>query len=208
MRYRWLPTLAIRPVLGAAGLAARAWIAGAPVDTAASGTSASPTRVPIPVVRFTDITEAAGITFRHTNGAFGKKLLPETMGSGVAFLDYDGDGRQDLLFVNSCYWPGHEAKGQPTPTLALYRNKGDGAFEDVTGATGLALTFYGMGVTVGDYDNDGWPDLFITGVGGNRLFRNVAADGGGRRFVEVTQSAGVGGPGGWPTATASDFLKW
>ncbi|HMC88615.1 MAG TPA: hypothetical protein VKI17_03665, partial [Gemmataceae bacterium] len=90
MHYRWLPTLVILPVLAAAGLAARAWIAGAPVDNAASGTSASPTRVPIPVVRFTDITEAAGITFRHTNGAFGKKLLPETMGSGVAFLDYDG----------------------------------------------------------------------------------------------------------------------
>lgn len=150
-----------------------------------------------PAVRFTDITSQAGIRFQHVNGAFGRKLLPETMGSGVACLDFDGDGRQDLLFINSCYWPGYEDKKNRTPTMALYRNNGDGAFEDVTEATGLAVSFYGMGVTVGDYDNDGWPDLFITGVGGNRLFHNV----GGRRFEDVTPSAGVGGPGGWPAPT-------
>ncbi|HEV3445239.1 MAG TPA: VCBS repeat-containing protein, partial [Gemmataceae bacterium] len=96
--------------------------------------------MPIPTVRFTDMTQAAGIRFRHTNGAFGKKLLPETMGPGVAFLDYDQDGRQDILFVNSCFWPGHEVRRQPAPTLALYRNKGDGTFEDVTAAAGLAVT--------------------------------------------------------------------
>jgi hypothetical protein len=162
--------------------------------------------VPIPTVRFTDMTQAAGIRFRHTNGAFGKKLLPETMGPGVAFLDYDQDGRQDILFVNSCFWPGHEDRQHPAPTLALYRNKGDGTFEDVTASAGLAVTLYGMGVTVGDYDNDGWPDLFITAVGGNRLFHNESNFHGGRRFVDVTAAAGVGGPGGWPALTARDFL--
>src|SRR5437868_6375320 len=85
--------------------------------------------VPVPKVRFTDITKAAGISFRHVNGSFGRKLLPETMGAGVAFLDFDNDGKQDLLFVNSCYWPGYEEKDKPAPTLALYRNKGNGEFE-------------------------------------------------------------------------------
>ncbi len=164
-----------------------------------------PKDVELPKVQFTDVTAKAGIHFHHTNGAFGKKLLPETMGSGVAFLDYDKDGHPDILFVNSCYWPGHEGKDRPT--LALYRNKGDGTFEDVTEQAGLAITMYGMGVTVGDYDNDGWPDIFITGVGGDRLFHNVSDGHGGRRFVDVTQAAGVGGPGHWPTAAEGDFLQ-
>jgi hypothetical protein len=159
-----------------------------------------------PDVRFTDITDKAGIRFHHVNGAFGKKLLPETMGAGVAFLDYDNDGWQDILFVNSCYWPGYEDKSKPAPTMALYRNKRDGTFEDVTKEAGLAITMYGMGVTVGDYDNDGYPDLFITGIGGNRLFRNVADGKGGRRFMDVTALAGVGGPGGWPAPGRGDFL--
>ncbi|HMC89613.1 MAG TPA: VCBS repeat-containing protein [Gemmataceae bacterium] len=206
MRHHWLPILVLFPVLAAAGLAVRAWLAGPSVDHSGSGASDRPP-VPIPTVRFTDITQAAGIRFRHTNGAFGKKLLPETMGPGVAFFDYDGDGRQDILFVNSCFWPGYENRRQPPPTLALYRNKGDGTFEDVTASAGLAVTLYGMGVTVGDYDNDGWPDLFITAVGGNRLFHNECNSHGGRRFVDVTAIAGVGGPGGWPALTGSDFLK-
>ncbi len=130
MRYHWLLILMVFPVLGAAGFAARVWFAGAPPsapgapgvwrgspdpagpgvrrgspDPAALGLSTSPTAAPMPAVRFTDITQAAGIRFQHSNGAFGKKLLPETMGSGVAFLDYDGDGRQDILFVNSCSCP-------------------------------------------------------------------------------------------------------
>lgn len=165
-------------------------------------------RVEVPRVTFTDITDAAGIRFRHQSGAFGQKLLPETMGSGVAFLDYDNDGRQDLLFVNSCPWPGHAPSGQPLPTLALYHNEGGGKFSDVTAAAGLAVPMYGMGVTCGDYDNDGFIDVFITGVGGNRLFHNVADGQGGRTFVDVTAAAGVGGPGGWPvSAAAGDFLK-
>ena len=162
-------------------------------------------KVPVPAVRFTDVTDKAGIRFVHTNGSFGKKLLPETMGSGVAFLDFNKDGKQDLLFINSCYWPGHEEAGKK-PTLALYRNDSkDGkiTFTDVTAEMGLDVTMFGMGVTVGDYNNDGWADVFVTGVGGNRLFRNV----GGKRFEEVTAKAGVGGPGGWPTGSG-DFLRW
>jgi hypothetical protein len=162
-------------------------------------------KIPVPNVRFTDVTDRAGIKFVHTNGSFGKKLLPETMGPGVAFLDFNNDGKQDILFVNSCSWPGHEEKGQ-RPTLALYRNDskdGQITFTDVTAEVGLDVTMFGMGVTVGDYDNDGWPDVFVTGVGGNRLFRNL----GGKKFEDVTAKAGVGGPGGWPKG-AGDFLKW
>ena len=158
--------------------------------------------VPVPRVPFTDITEAAGIKFKHVNGAFGKKLLPETMGSGVAFLDFDNDGKQDLLFINSRPWPG-DSSG-PVPTMALYRNKGDGTFEDVTEKMGLNVPLYGMGVTVGDFDNDGWVDIFVTAIGGCKLFRND----GGKRFVDVTAEAGVGGGGVWPEGLSrDDFLK-
>src|SRR5689334_5561646 len=147
--------------------------------------------IPVPLLRFSDVTAKAGVDFTHTNGALGKKLLPETMGGGVAVLDFNNDGKPDLLFINSCSWPGHEGTGPP-PTLRLYRNDsrgGDLRFTDVTREYGLDVTLYGMGVTVGDYDNDGWPDVFVTGVGGNRLFRNV----GGKRFEDVTARAGVGG---------------
>jgi hypothetical protein len=196
--------------LGGAALVLPAALAGCtnPDPTAKADPPAvkTPERVAVPPVRFTDVTGPSGVRFFHTNGAFGQKLLPETMGSGVAVLDYDGDGLQDLLFVNSCPWPGHEDSGRAAPTLALYRNKGHGEFEDVTKEAGLAVSFYGMGVTVGDYDNDGWPDVFVTGVGGNHLFHNEDAGGGRRRFVEATAAAGVGGPGGWPTG-GTDFLS-
>jgi hypothetical protein len=173
-------------------------------DPALKGPRQRKRTVVLPKVRFTDITKQAGIRFRHTNGAFGKKLLPETMGSGVAFLDYDHSGRQSILFVNSCYWPGYEEKG-PRPTLALYRNKGDGTFEDVTTKVGLDLTMYGMGVTVGDYDNDGYDDIFITALGGNHLFKNVPDGKGGRKFVDVTAKSGDLARGsGW--LTSGDFL--
>ncbi len=162
----------------------------------------------VPSVRFTDVTDAAGIRFRHFNGATGKKLLPETMGAGVAALDFDGDGLQDLLFVNGSPWPGGPTP-EAAPHLALYRNRGNGTFEDVTQQAGLDATFYGMGVAVGDFDNDGFPDLFVTGVGGNHLFRNAPGESGGRRFVDVTADAGVGGPGGWPgRANNGEFLAW
>ncbi len=150
----------------------------------------------LPSVKFVDVTKDAGITFVHNNGAFGDKLLPETMGSGVAFLDYDGDGDQDLFFVNSSYWPNHEAK--PAPTQALYRNDGKGHFENVTKESGLDKTFYGQGVAVGDYDNDGDRDLYVTSIGRGYLFRN---DGKGH-FDDVTTAASAKGPNGWLSGAA------
>ena len=128
---------------------------------------------PASAIRFTDVTASAGISFRHVNGATGKKLLPETMGAGVAVIDFDRDGRPDLFFVNGRPWPGQPDRLAGKATQALYRNRGDGTFEDVTAAVGLDVELFGMGVAVGDFDNDGWPDLFVTAVGGNRLFRNV-----------------------------------
>ncbi|HEX5220088.1 MAG TPA: CRTAC1 family protein [Verrucomicrobiae bacterium] len=152
-----------------------------------------------PVARFTDITREAGLTFTHVNGAYGDKLLPETMGGGVAFLDYDNDGAPDLLFINSSYWPGHIPEGKQPPTLALYRNDGRGRFTDVSKGSGLDVSCYGMGVAIGDYDNDGKPDVFITAVGGNRLFQNE----GGGKFREVTHAAEVGGStNDWSTGAA------
>jgi hypothetical protein len=163
----------------------------------------------VPRVRFTDVTDCAGIRFRHVNGATGKKLLPETMGSGCAFLDFDNDGHQDLLLLNGCPWPGFEPAGLPAPTPALYRNKGDGTFEDVTRVAGLDIPLYALGVAVGDFDNDGYPDLYITAMGGGRLFHNCPREGGGRKFVDVTAKAGdlAKGPP-WPPARGEAFLAW
>ncbi len=143
----------------------------------------------IPTVMFTDITDEAGIDFVHENGAYGDKLLPETMGGGCAFLDFDGDGDQDLLLVNSRRWD-WDTRPEPTQPArpALYANNGKGQFTDVTGQRGLDVSLYGMGAAVGDFDNDGRPDLFISAVGHNRLFRNT-----GERFEDVTKTAGVAG---------------
>ena len=144
----------------------------------------------IPRVKFTDITASSGITFVHNNGAYGEKLLPETMGGGVAFLDFDDDGAQDLLFINSTWWPGKIPPGKQPTTMALYRNDGKGHFTDVTAGSGLDISFYGMGAAIGDYDNDGKPDIFVTAVGGNHLFHNLGAG----KFAEVTAQAGLGSP--------------
>jgi len=156
-----------------------------------------------PPVRFTDITQAAGIGFVHVNGAYGERLMPETIGSGAAFFDYDRDGDQDLFLANSRLWEGH-GQGAEQPTQALYRNDGEGNFEDVTKEAGLDLTTYGMGVAVGDYDGDGWRDLFLTSLNANHLFRNE-----GGHFRDVTAGAGVAGGGDtWSTsATFFDYDK-
>ncbi len=153
----------------------------------------------IPNVRFVDITEEAGITFRHENAMAGEKLLPETMGSGCAFVDYDGDGDPDLLLVNQQPWP-EQAKGrkpEELPTQALYRNDGQGHFEDVTRESGLDVSLFGMGAVVGDYDNDGDPDVYLTTLHGGHLFRN---DGG--KFVDVTDESNARGGEGWLTSGA------
>src|SRR4029077_1226786 len=106
-----------------------------------------------------DVTVSSGLQFRHNNGTFGGKLLPETMGSGCAFIDYDADGWPDILLVNGMDWPGHKRQRS---TLSLYRNNRNSTFTDVTRAAGLDVELYGMGVAVGDYNNDGFPDILIT----------------------------------------------
>ena len=170
------------------------------VDTPAVSPVNVQSEVKAPAVHFTDITRAAGIRFSHVNGAYGEKLLPETMGSGAAFFDYDNDGDQDLLLINSDYWPDHMETGAPRPTMMLYQNDGHGQFTDVTEASGLAIPLYGMGIAVGDYDNDGDADVFVTAYGSNHLFRN---DGG--HFRDVTGAAGVGGSADtW--STSASFL--
>ncbi len=142
-----------------------------------------------PTAPFIDITEKAGIGFIHHSGAYGAKLLPETMGGGVAFLDFDDDGFPDLLFVSTTGWPGHSQPGMTNYLVTLYHNNQHGQFTDVTPQSGLNVTGYGMGVAVGDYDNDGRVDVLVTMVGGARLFHNL----GGGKFQDVTRLAGVGG---------------
>ena len=137
-------------------------------------------------VVFKDVTEAAGIRFRHDNGGSGREYMPETMGSGCAFWDYDGDGDADILLINGA--PLRERGSGPPSTMALYRNDGDGSFSDVTAQAGLKQPLYGMGCAAGDYDNDGDSDLYVSCLGANRLYRN---DGDGR-FEDVTAQMGVG----------------
>jgi hypothetical protein len=148
---------------------------------------------------FSDVTTAAGLQFQHHSGAFGGKFLPETLGSGCAFLDYDNDGWQDILLVNGMDWPGqNHQKSQKAQksTLRLYRNNRNGSFTDVTRSAGLDIEMYGMGVAVGDYNNDGFPDIFISCVGQSRLFRNTG-DG---KFTDVTRAAGLQNHQGFSTS--------
>jgi hypothetical protein len=133
-----------------------------------------------------DVTGTSGLQFRHNSGAYGGKLLPETLGAGCAFIDYDADGWPDILFVNGMDWPGHKKQRS---TLRLYRNNRNGTFTDVTRTAGLDVELYGMGVAVGDFNNDGFPDVFITCVGQNRLFRNTGKG----TFVDATKSSGLDG---------------
>lgn len=148
----------------------------------------STTAISPPLLPFRDVTEEAGISFVHENGATGSKLLPETMGGGVGILDYDSDGDSDILFVNSAQWPSDQDSSPASATCALYANDGTGQFVDVTKEAGMDISLYGMGCAIGDYDNDGDSDVYITAVGPNRLLRND--DG---KFVDVTELAGVAG---------------
>ena len=170
--------------------------ASTPEQRASSSTpAATPSLSPTPLdpakftpIEFTDVTQPAGIRFRHNNGAFGKKYLPETNGSGCAFIDYDNDGWQDIILINSMDF--EDAPKKRRSFMALYHNDQNGAFTDVTAQAGLAKQLYGQGVTVGDYDNDGWDDLFVTALGQSRLFRNL----GNGKFADVTAKAGLTGP--------------
>jgi len=146
-------------------------------------------------ITFRDITQKAGIHFVHNNAAFGKKFLPETMGPGVAFIDYDNDGWPDIFIVNGMDWPGHGSKHS---TPKLYHNNHDGTFTDVTHKAGLDVEMFGMGAAVGDYDNDGYDDLFVTALGQSHLFHNN----GNGTFTDVTQKAGLLGPTEFSTSAA------
>ena len=153
--------------------------------------------------KFTDVTSALGLNFEYIASHTSKKYLIETMGSGVALFDYDNDGRLDIFAVNGAPLSDPMAKGAiPQKTSRkywnrLYHQKKDGTFEDVTEKAGLQGIGYGMGVAVGDYDNDGFEDLYVTAYGGNRLYHNNG-DG---TFTDVTEKAGVGGSG-WSTSAA------
>lgn len=194
--------LVVMVLIGVAMLFYRTWKARmkpAQIASASAVAGAKASAKQVPTARFTDITAAAGLTFVHTNGAYGEKLLPETTGGGCAFLDFDNDGDQDLLLINSTDWPWKTPEGRNPTTLALYRNDGKGKFDDVTDSSGLNVSLYGMGVAVGDYDNDGLVDLYVTALGENRLFRNAGRG----QFEEVTATAKVGGsPADWSTSAA------
>src|SRR3954469_18805667 len=148
-------------------------------EASANADSARP-----PAIKFKNVTAEAGISFSRESGARGEKLLPETMGSGCAFFDFDNDGDEDILLINSTSWPQNSPTFAPTP-CALYENVGGGKFKNITKGSGLEAPLYGMGVAVGDYDNDGRVDVFITAVGGNHLFHNE----GGGNFRDVTEAA-------------------
>ncbi|MBI3909640.1 MAG: CRTAC1 family protein [Armatimonadetes bacterium] len=180
-RLRWLilPLLVVLPVLGLLFYQAHRPLPPSPVQ-------------------FVDVADAAGVHFRHVFGGSGHKFMPETVGSGGAFLDYNNDGWLDIFLVNSAPLPGFRSE---SPILsALFRNNKDGTFTNVTEGSGLEVEMYGMGCAVGDYDADGFDDIFVSAVlGSSHLFHN---EGGTGKFKDVTLEAGVDDRGGWGTSTA------
>ena len=154
-----------------------------PAATVPGTHSASPTTGDMGIL-FEDITRQSGIHFVHHTGGFGRKYLPETMGPGCAFIDYDNDGNPDILLINGMDFSSHKTR-RTTPKL--YHNNANGTFTDVTAKAGLDIEIYGMGVAIGDYDNDGWDDIYITGLGEARLFHNEHNG----TFKDVTKAAGV-----------------
>jgi enediyne biosynthesis protein E4 len=168
--------------------------AASPVLRAARPLAASPPGA----VRFVDITRRSGVHFRHYTGAFGKQYLPETMGSGCAFIDYNNDGLPDIFLIQGMDFPGHF---RHHTLQRLYRNNGDGTFTDVSARSGVNVEIYGMGVAIGDYDNDGRDDIYLTGLSESKLFHNEG-DG---TFKDVTKNAGVNNTGFGVSAAWLDY---
>lgn len=206
--FRW--SLCVIGLLALAGGGVAWWMNRPAPQAAVQKTELSSARVrdlpvaEVPSVVFRDVTREAGIVFEHHNGATGQKLLPETMGGGGGFLDYDQDGDQDILLVDSTCWPEDRQSGSaPAGLPRLYQNDGQGHYLDVTAGSGLDVELYGMGAAFGDYDNDGLVDVFLSAVGPNRLFRNLGQG----KFSEVTDSAGVAGdPQAW--SSSAGFLDY
>jgi hypothetical protein len=149
-------------------------------------------------VVFVDVTDEAGLRFRHTSGAVGQKYMPETLGAGGVWLDVDDDGWQDIVLVNSTTWPGQSTSGTHA---MLYRNNGNGTFDDISSGSGVDIPLYGLGGAAGDFDNDGRTDLYLTALGQNRLLRGQG-DG---TFVDVTDTSGTGDPGFSTSALWFDY---
>jgi hypothetical protein len=176
-----------------ASLPCVAALASNPITRITNAFDSAPDSSVAPGFRLVDVTSAAGIHFRHNSGAYGGKLLPETLGSGCAFIDYDADGWPDILLINGMDWPSHR---RARTSMRLYHNNRDGTFTDVTQRAGLDLEMYGMGVAVGDYNNDGFPDILVTCVGQNRLFQNTGKG----TFLDVTHASGLAGRLGFSTS--------
>lgn len=195
----------VRSGRGGAATALLVWSILNGIATIAVGQSPAPQPAAPPVVpgNFVDTTAASKVSFTSFASHTSKKYLLETMGSGVALFDYDNDGLLDLFFVNGAPLADPTSKGTIPQKASekdwnrLYHQKRDGTFEDVTAKAGLQGQGYGMGVAVGDYDNDGFEDLYVTAYGGNRLYHNNG-DG---TFTDVTVASGTGGSG-WSTSAA------
>ncbi len=158
--------------------------------------------VEVPKVKFTDVTQSSGLNFIHENGATGQKFLPETMGGGCAFFDYDGDGDADILMVSGDHWPDQKASKSSKPAVALFENDGKGNFKDVSKSRGFTQSFYGMGIAIGDYNGDGSLDVFISALGKNYLYKNENGN-----FVDVSEQAGIqGSDEAW--STSSGFFDY